>query len=426
MVAITNTTLVAVVTQSRILYGMAREDVVPGVFGKIHASAAARGSRLIFALLRGRRPAGRRHAPRRHRRHRRGGPAGHRDRGLPLFIYALVIVSALKLRGHDEHEDTLPRQHPAALRRLLGNAVLLVYVVVDDPTSLSGCAGLLALGVVLFLVEYFFGRRDRAPAASAATRLDRQQGGLNMHVIVATDGSKQSLAAARHLKSFADPAKITDISVVAVLRPLAAVAFADDLADPTKAGGRRCRFRAAAEGAVAAVAATFDGWGPEGAQEGAQRLAGQGDHQGGRGGRCRAGRGRQRRSRAQRLGAGRQHRPAGAALRTLPGARRPPGPAQAAAGDGGQVAAAGYRSCAMETLRLVLLFVHILGFAALLGGLLVQARTPEKMVNAPCATGRHGVRRRAALVGVLEAGDDDVNHAKIAVKSRSAWSSWCW
>ena len=37
MIAITNTTLVAVVTQPRILYGMAREDVVPGVFAKIHS-----------------------------------------------------------------------------------------------------------------------------------------------------------------------------------------------------------------------------------------------------------------------------------------------------------------------------------------------------------------------------------------------------
>ena len=32
-----------------------------------------------------------------------------------------------------------------------------------------------------------------------------------MHVIVATDGSPQSLAAARHLTSFADPAKITGL-----------------------------------------------------------------------------------------------------------------------------------------------------------------------------------------------------------------------
>ena len=51
MVAITNTTLVAVVTQSRILYGMAREDIVPGVFAKVHQSAAARGSALIFSFL---------------------------------------------------------------------------------------------------------------------------------------------------------------------------------------------------------------------------------------------------------------------------------------------------------------------------------------------------------------------------------------
>ena len=36
-----------------------------------------------------------------------------------------------------------------------------------------------------------------------------------MHVIVATDGSRQSLAAAKHLKSFADPTKVTEISVVA-------------------------------------------------------------------------------------------------------------------------------------------------------------------------------------------------------------------
>jgi len=85
-----------------------------------------------------------------------------------------------------------------------------------------------------------------------------------MHVIVATDGSKQSLAAARHLKSFADPASITDVSVVAVIRPLAAVAFADELSDSEqKASWDTLSFRAAAENAVAALAAEFDGWGPK-------------------------------------------------------------------------------------------------------------------------------------------------------------------
>jgi nucleotide-binding universal stress UspA family protein len=79
-----------------------------------------------------------------------------------------------------------------------------------------------------------------------------------MHVIVATDGSRQSLAAAKHLKSFADPAKITDVSVIAVIRPLASVAFADDVSERGFDGS----FRDAAQNAVDAIAAVFDGWGP--------------------------------------------------------------------------------------------------------------------------------------------------------------------
>lgn len=85
-----------------------------------------------------------------------------------------------------------------------------------------------------------------------------------MHVIVATDGSKQSLAAAKHLKSFADPARITEVSVIAVIRPLAAVAFADELSESEhRASWESLSFREAAENAVATIAAQFDGWGPK-------------------------------------------------------------------------------------------------------------------------------------------------------------------
>jgi nucleotide-binding universal stress UspA family protein len=86
-----------------------------------------------------------------------------------------------------------------------------------------------------------------------------------MHVIVATDGSQQSLQAARHLKSFADPEKITAISVIAVTRPLAAIGFADELSpqDRRRADLQAGGFRKAAESAVAVVAAEFDGWGPK-------------------------------------------------------------------------------------------------------------------------------------------------------------------
>ena len=80
-----------------------------------------------------------------------------------------------------------------------------------------------------------------------------------MHVIVATDGSRQSLAAAKHLKSFADPAKITEVSVIAVIRPLASVAFADDLSEDGFDGW----FLDAAQSAVATIAAVFDDWGPK-------------------------------------------------------------------------------------------------------------------------------------------------------------------
>ena len=85
-----------------------------------------------------------------------------------------------------------------------------------------------------------------------------------MHVVVATDGSPQSLEAAHHLTSFADPAKITGICIVAVIRPLAAVAFADEISEaaPASPGEGAGSFREAAQHALDAIAAVFDGWGP--------------------------------------------------------------------------------------------------------------------------------------------------------------------
>lgn len=71
----------------------------------------------------------------------------------------------------------------------------------------------------------------------------------------------------------------------------------------------------------------------------------------------------------------------------------------------------------METLRLILLFVHVLGFAALVGGLLAQVREPTKVVNAAMRDGA-GTAFLAGLllVGVLEAGDGPVDHVKVGVK----------
>ena len=82
-----------------------------------------------------------------------------------------------------------------------------------------------------------------------------------MHVIVATDGSRQSLVAARQFMSFADPAKVHEISVVAVVSPLATVPFADELGDARAGAPAGQGFRAEAESAVRVVAAELRGWG---------------------------------------------------------------------------------------------------------------------------------------------------------------------
>ncbi len=85
-----------------------------------------------------------------------------------------------------------------------------------------------------------------------------------MRVIVATDGSKQSLYAAQALKAFADPSKIAEVIVVAVVSPMAAVPFENDLTDepkPTPEDLEKWSFQDEANKATLAIAAEFDDWG---------------------------------------------------------------------------------------------------------------------------------------------------------------------
>jgi nucleotide-binding universal stress UspA family protein len=86
-----------------------------------------------------------------------------------------------------------------------------------------------------------------------------------MHVVIATDGSRESQTAARYLTSFADPEKVTGVTVVAVVRPLASVAFANELspADKKSAGTETGSFRDAANAAVSVIAGELRSWGPK-------------------------------------------------------------------------------------------------------------------------------------------------------------------
>jgi amino acid transporter len=166
MVAITNTALVVVTTQPRILYGMANEDVVPSVFARLHAGRRSPWVGLLFsavvvaALL------------------VIGTIITEAGGGIDLvgrlatvtvvfllLIYALVIVAALRLRGQDEHEQTFRANTPLLYVGLVGNLAIFAWTVYDDPGSLLWCAGLVAVGVVLFVVEYVFGDQDRPAGA---------------------------------------------------------------------------------------------------------------------------------------------------------------------------------------------------------------------------------------------------------------------
>lgn len=86
-----------------------------------------------------------------------------------------------------------------------------------------------------------------------------------MHVLLATDGSQQSLKAARFLGTLVNPASIERITVIAVIRPLAAVPFAQELESEQAAGGTEAfalSFRREAQAAADRLAAELQGKAP--------------------------------------------------------------------------------------------------------------------------------------------------------------------
>lgn len=71
----------------------------------------------------------------------------------------------------------------------------------------------------------------------------------------------------------------------------------------------------------------------------------------------------------------------------------------------------------MDLARDIVLILHFVGLASLLGGFLVQMKPKEKVVNAAMF---HGAITQLAtgllLVAIREMGDGEVNHVKIGIK----------
>jgi APA family basic amino acid/polyamine antiporter len=145
LVAVTNTALVALVAQSRIMYGMAREGVVPRVFARTHASRQTPWVAIVFTtaiviglLL--------------------TADVERLAAVTVLFliaVYAMVCVSALKLRKDKVDHDHYRAPTFILWAGLVANIGLLVNTVIDDPGSVGYSGIMLAVGLGLYLINNF-------------------------------------------------------------------------------------------------------------------------------------------------------------------------------------------------------------------------------------------------------------------------------
>ena len=163
-IAITNTCLVALITNSRIMYGMAREGVVPRIFARTHQSRRTPWVAIIFTtiialiLIVGVGEEG-------------VNTLASATVAFLLAVFTLVCLCALVLR-----RDSVPQEHytaPIALLVLgvVVNVALLLYVLVTDIQGLVAgdiglresvavvCVVMLLVGVGLYFVNNLAQRR---------------------------------------------------------------------------------------------------------------------------------------------------------------------------------------------------------------------------------------------------------------------------
>jgi basic amino acid/polyamine antiporter, APA family len=163
-IAITNTCLVALITNSRIMYGMARESVVPRIFARTHQSRRTPWVAIIFTtiialiLIVGVGEEG-------------VNTLASATVAFLLAVFTLVCLCALVLR-----RDSVSQEHYTAPTALLVlgvvvNVALLLYVLVTDIQGLVAgdiglresvfvvCVVMLLVGVGLYFVNNLAQRR---------------------------------------------------------------------------------------------------------------------------------------------------------------------------------------------------------------------------------------------------------------------------
>ena len=143
LVAVTNTALVALVAQSRIMYGMAREGVVPRIFARTHQTrhtpwiAIVFTTAIVIVLL-------------------MTADVERLAAVTVLFliaVYALVCVAALKLRKDKVEHDHYRSPTWILWAGLFANIGLLVNTIIDDPGAVAYSGVMLVIGLGLYFVN---------------------------------------------------------------------------------------------------------------------------------------------------------------------------------------------------------------------------------------------------------------------------------
>ena len=163
-IAITNTTLVVLIANSRIMYGMAKEGVVPRLFARTHRSRRTPWIAIVFtlvvalAMILGVGEDG-------------VNTLANATVAFLLAVFALVCLCALILR-----RENVSHEHYTAPTAILGlgvfvNIALLLYVLVTDIQSLAAgditwrestvlvCVIMLVIGLGLYFVNNLAQRR---------------------------------------------------------------------------------------------------------------------------------------------------------------------------------------------------------------------------------------------------------------------------
>ena len=162
LMAITNTALLNMVMASRVLYGMARQGIIPSIFGKTHSGRKTPWVAIIFTtllalglVLTG-----------------NLGDLANTTVFLLLAVFVLVNAAVLVLR-----RDAVGHEHfhvPTAVPALAGLTCLLLLAR-TDPDVIVRAGVLLAIGVGLCLVNHLVLRRGgaaNAPSLTSTTRSD--------------------------------------------------------------------------------------------------------------------------------------------------------------------------------------------------------------------------------------------------------------